>query len=95
MTRVAIRVTPGSKRPGVGGRHGDALVVRVAARAVDGRATEAALREVAAAFRVRPRAVTLVHGATARSKLVEVDLDPDEVAARLATLLAATGSAPG
>ena len=66
-------VRPGSARPGVGGERGGALVVRVGARAVDGRATEAALAAVAAAFGVRRRAVTLVTGATSRTKILEVD----------------------
>lgn len=57
----------------MGGEHDGALVVRVTARAVDGRATEAALAAVAEAFGVRRSAVTLVTGATSRSKLVEVD----------------------
>jgi uncharacterized protein YggU (UPF0235/DUF167 family) len=39
---------------------------------VDGRATEAALDAVAAAFGVRRDAVTLVTGRTSRTKVVEV-----------------------
>ena len=85
--RIAIRVKPGSARPAVGGQHGAALVVAVAARAVDGKATEAALRAVAAAFGVRRRDVTLVTGATSRDKVVEIDGDPDDLAARQGTLL--------
>jgi uncharacterized protein YggU (UPF0235/DUF167 family) len=56
----------------VGGEHDGALVVRVSARAVDGRATEAALAAVAAAFGVRVHAVTLVTGAASRTKIVDV-----------------------
>jgi uncharacterized protein len=70
--RVTIRVRPGSARAGVGGEHAGALVVRVTAPAVDGRATEAALAAVASAFGVRRRAVTLVSGATSRTKVVDV-----------------------
>lgn len=70
--RVAIRVKPGSARTVVGGRHGDALVVAVSARAVDGKATEAALRAVADAFDVRRRDVALVTGATSRDKIVDI-----------------------
>jgi uncharacterized protein len=47
-------------------------VVRVTARAVDGRATGAALGALAEAFGVRPHAVTLVAGAASRRKIVEV-----------------------
>jgi len=70
--RVIIRVQPGSARPGVGGEHDGALVVRVSPRAVDGKATAAALAAVAAAFGVRQHAVTLVAGATSRVKVVDV-----------------------
>jgi uncharacterized protein (TIGR00251 family) len=73
VLRVTIRVKPGAARPRVGGRHGDALVVAVSARAVEGKATEAALRAVAAAFGVRRGDVTLVSGQTSRDKVVDVD----------------------
>jgi uncharacterized protein YggU (UPF0235/DUF167 family) len=72
LVRVTIWVRPGSARPGVGGEHDGALVVRVSARAVDGKATAAALGAVAAAFGVRQHAVTLVSGATSRTKIVDV-----------------------
>jgi uncharacterized protein len=85
--RLAIRVTPGAARAQVGGRRGDALVVRVSARAVDGRATQAALRAVAEAFGIPPRDVRLVRGATSRDKLVEIEGDEASLAARRQRLL--------
>ncbi len=71
--RITIRVIPGSARPGVGGEHDGALIVRVSQRAVEGRATTAALTAVAAAFGVHSRDVTLVTGAASRTKIVDVD----------------------
>ena len=86
--RITIRVRPGSAREAVGGSYDGALVVRVSAPAVDGRATTAALAAIAAAFGVRPRAVRLVSGATSRTKVVDVDgADP----AVLGQLLAGPG----
>jgi len=87
--RVAIRVKPGSSRTAVGGRHGDGdvLVVAVTARAVDGKATDAALRAVAEAFGVRRGDVTLVTGATSRDKLIEIDGDTAGLAATRDALL--------
>ena len=70
--RIAIWVQPGSTHAKVGGEHDGALVVRVHQRAVEGRATAAALTAVAAAFGVRSHAVTLVSGAASRMKAVEV-----------------------
>ena len=78
-------VKPGSAQPGVGGEHAGALVVRVAERAVDGKATEAGLTAVAAALGVRRRDVTLVSGAASRLKTLDVAGD---VSAALACLLA-------
>jgi uncharacterized protein len=86
--RVTIRVRPGSARPGVGGEHDGALVVRVTARAVDGKATEAALAAVADAFGVRRSAVGLVAGASSRVKIVEVAAGDPRL---LADLLAGQG----
>jgi uncharacterized protein len=70
--RITVRVRPGSARPGVGGERDGALVVRVSERAVDGQATAAALTAVASAFGVRRNAVTLIAGATSRTKIVDV-----------------------
>jgi uncharacterized protein YggU (UPF0235/DUF167 family) len=85
--RLAIRVKPGSARTSVGGRHGEALVVTVTARAVDGKATEAALRAVADAFAVKRRAVTLVTGATSRDKVIDIDGETGALTVRRDTLL--------
>lgn len=84
--RIAVRVRPGASRTKVGGAYGTALVVAVGARAVDGKATEAALRAIADALGVRRRQVALVTGATSRDKVVEVTdapADLDAVVARL------------
>jgi uncharacterized protein YggU (UPF0235/DUF167 family) len=87
---VPVRVKPGAGRARVGGRHdgphGPALVVAVAAPAVDGRATEAARRAVADAFAVRAAAVSLRVGATSRDKVFLVDAPAADVLRRLAEL---------
>ncbi|HEU4948308.1 MAG TPA: DUF167 domain-containing protein [Kribbella sp.] len=89
--RILVRVRPGTSRTRVGGRYdgpsGPALVVAVAARAVEGQATKAVLQAVAEVFGVRRSAVTLVRGATSRDKLVEVAGVEDEIRARLKQLL--------
>ena len=64
----------------MGGSHAGALVVRVTARAVDGRATQAALAAVAEALDVSGSDIRLVTGATSRTKVVEVQgADPRRV----------------
>lgn len=87
--RLSVRVRPGASRTAVGGRYGDQdiLCVAVTARAVDGAATDAVLRALAKAFALPRRAVTLVGGRTARTKVVELDGDPAELRQRLTELL--------
>lgn len=89
--RLTIRVTPGAGRDAVGGRYGDddppVLVVRVGARAVEGRATAAALAAIAAAFAVPRREVRLVSGATSRTKVVEIGGDDAALREALLRLL--------
>ncbi len=84
-TRLAIRVKPGSARTRVGGTYGDAIVVAVPAKAVGGKATEAALAALAKALDVPRRDVRLISGATSRSKVVEV-VGSDEVLERIQAL---------
>ena len=94
--RIPIRVKPGASRARVGGAHGDRLVVAVSARAVDGKATEAALAAVADAVGARRRHVRLASGVTSRDKVVEIlcvdEARRQEVARELAECLTA---APG
>ena len=89
--RFAIRVKPGARRDAVGGRwdgpHGSALVVAVAAPAVDGKANEAVCRVLAAALGVRRRDVSVVTGARGRDKIVLVQPAPPELAGRVDALI--------
>lgn len=78
----------------MGGRRGDALVVRVTQPAVDGRATEAALVAVAEALGLRRRDVRLRRGATSRDKVVVIDNPDGELRHRLTGLLDATEPPP-
>jgi uncharacterized protein YggU (UPF0235/DUF167 family) len=82
--RVSIRVRPGASHPAVGGSFDGALVIRVSERAVDGRATAAALEALAKAVGLPRRSVTLVSGATSRTKVVEL---PDSAQAAVTELL--------
>jgi uncharacterized protein len=86
VVRITVRVRPGSSRPGVGGGHDGALVVRVSARAVGGQATAAALAAVAEAFGVPRRSVTLVSGAASRTKVIDVPGADPELLERLLSL---------
>ena len=83
-TRLRLRVQPRAARSGVGGLHGDAIRVWVAAPPTDGAANEALIRLLADRLGVPRAALRLAAGHSVRSKVVLVEgLDPGEVAARL------------
>ena len=90
---MIVRVYPASRRTSVGGRYGSSeppvLVVRVAAPATDGKANDAVLASLAAAFNVPRRNARLVSGARNRTKVVEVEGADSE---QLTGLIAATGA---
>ena len=69
-TRLKLRVSPGARRPGFAGRHGDAWKVRVSEPPEDGRANEAVLRLLAETLDLPRASVSLVSGHASRDKIV-------------------------
>ena len=70
---VRLRVIPNAKRSEVVGMYGDAVKLKVASPAVDGKANEAVLELVAELIGVSVRAVKLLSGAKARDKVIGVE----------------------
>jgi uncharacterized protein (TIGR00251 family) len=72
---LEIRVRPNTSRNKVGGCVGDPprLVVAVQAPAVDGKANQAVIKELAEAFDLRARDFTIVFGELGRDKRIIVD----------------------
>ena len=71
-TLVRVRVTPRAGRDAIEGERGDALVVKVNAPPVDGKANDAVCRLLAKAAGVPPSSAELVRGASARDKVVRL-----------------------
>jgi len=85
---IAIRVTPRSAKPGIGGwRAGadgrDELEVRVAEAPADGAANEAVIKLLAKALGVSRSELSIISGATSRHKRVEIPFDAAEARGRL------------
>lgn len=84
MAALKLRIVPNAKRDEVSGEYGDAVKVKVAAPAVDGKANAALLEFIAEILGVPPRTVSLLHGEKSRDKLVSIEgLRPDEARRRL------------
>lgn len=85
---IEIRVRPNAKRNKVGGTAGDPprLIVAVQAPAVDGKANDAVIKEVAKAFGVKARDISIVHGELARDKRLVIDANLVALQVRLEEL---------
>jgi uncharacterized protein (TIGR00251 family) len=70
---LRLHVQPGARRTEVVGVHGDALKIRLAAPAVEGRANTALVHFLAEIFGVTLKQVSVVHGQLSRRKLVRID----------------------
>jgi uncharacterized protein len=82
--RIRVKVTPGTGRNEIVGRHGEAWRIRVASAPERGRANDAALRLLADTLSLPRRSLSVVAGHTAREKLVAVDgMSATEAEARL------------
>lgn len=82
--RLRLRAVPNAKRSEFVGRHGDALRVKIAAPALEGRANDELVEFLAEALGVSRRDVTLVSGEKSRDKVVAVvGLDEAEAIRRL------------
>jgi uncharacterized protein len=78
--RIEVRVQPRARRDEIAGERAGALVVRVTAPPVEGRANEAVRRLLAKRLGIAPGKVAIVRGEGARDKLIEVEgLEPAEV----------------
>jgi uncharacterized protein (TIGR00251 family) len=71
--KIAVRLLPRARVNEIVGERDGALVVRVTAPPVDGRANAALCRLIAKRAGVGVRSVSVVHGAGSRNKLVRVD----------------------
>ena len=89
---LEIRVRPNSSRNKVGGSVGDPprLVVAVQAPAVDGKANQAVIKQLAEAFNVRARDFTIVFGELGRDKRLLIEGDEKTLQAKLEELMDVT-----
>jgi uncharacterized protein len=70
--RVSVHVQPRAARSELVGMHGTALKVRLSAPPVDGAANDALVDLLALRFGIARRAVRIVSGQAARTKVVEL-----------------------
>ena len=77
MTDISIRLQPRARRNEVVGERAGAVVIRLTAPPVDGKANAALCAFVARAAEVPPSRVSVVRGQTSRDKVVRVEGVPE------------------
>jgi len=70
---LELHVQPGASRTEFAGRHGERIKVRLAARAVDGKANAALVEFLAEYYRVPKRNVRIESGLKSRRKRVVIE----------------------
>ena len=80
-TLLKVRVQPGSSRNEVAGKRDGAVIVRVTAPPVEGKANRAACKLLAKLCDIPPTSVEIVRGESRRDKVVRLaGLDPGDAA---------------
>ena len=86
---LSVRVHPGAKRNAVTGTHNDALKISLITPPTDGRANAALIAFLAERLNIPRASITLISGATNRSKTLRfTGITTAEAEARLLTNLA-------
>jgi len=70
---LELHVQPGASRTEFAGRHGERLKLRLAARALDGKANEALVAFLAEHYKVPKRNVRIASGLKSRRKRIIID----------------------
>lgn len=84
MGLIRVRVLPRARRDELAGERDGALLVRVTAPPMDGRANQAVRRLIARSLDVAPSRVAVAQGARSRTKVIEVaGLDDEALALAL------------
>lgn len=70
---LELHVQPGASRSEFAGKHGERIKVRLAARAIDGKANAALIEFLAEHFKVPRRCVRIESGLKSRQKRVVIE----------------------
>lgn len=81
--RFSVRVQPRASVTEITGVYGDALKARLTAPPVDGAANEALIDLLSSTFGIPTKAITIVAGASSRTKVVELEGVTEERVRRL------------
>jgi uncharacterized protein (TIGR00251 family) len=81
---LSCRVQPNSSKQGIGEIKNNALIIRLNAPAVEGKANDALIRFLSKRLGIAKSRISIIQGERNRNKLVSVEgLSPEEIAARL------------
>ena len=90
--RLSVKLTPNAGRDGIDGVEADAggemlLKARVTAAPEKGKANKALIELLAKSLKLPKSSMSVISGDTARKKILRIDGDTEEIAAKLRALL--------
>ena len=80
---ITLHIQPGASRCELAGAHGEALKVRISARAVEGAANAALTEFIAQCLGLARREVRIVRGEKSRHKVLRARINPEQAKRRL------------
>ena len=83
---LTLHIQPNARATAVAGRHGDALKIRIAARAVDDKANAALIDFLHQWFKLPKTNIRIKHGQRGRRKIVELENPGAGTEARLVSM---------
>jgi uncharacterized protein (TIGR00251 family) len=89
MARIGVRVKPRARRDELAGERDGALLVRVRAPPVEGRANDAVRKLLAKELGIAAGRVSVVRGASSRDKIVDIEGMEAEAVRRALSISAA------
>jgi uncharacterized protein (TIGR00251 family) len=88
MVTLNIKVVPGASRDRIAGRYGDGIKVQVSAPPEKGKANDAVISVIAAAFGIRAADIVLLRGHSQPRKVIQINgIEQAAFDARLAEIL--------
>ena len=79
VSELAVHIQPGAAHSAIVGEHGEALKIRIHARAVEGAANAELIGFLAGRLGIARGAVTILRGEKSRRKTVSVDMTSTEI----------------
>ncbi len=79
MARFKVKAIPNAKKNAVVGRYGDAVKIKIAAPANDGKANSELTEFLAGLLSLRKSDISIISGESSRDKIIEANISKEDI----------------